>query len=78
MIQFWAKIKKMTIKDYISLVKIIITFFPGKIYKIFNPDIWLISERENEARDNGYWLFKFIRIKRLIILLILNQQTIIK
>ena len=45
MIQFWAKIKKMTIKDYISLVKIIITFFPGKIYKIFNPDIWLISER---------------------------------
>lgn len=62
MIQFWAKIKKMTIKDYISLVKIIITFIPGKIYKIFNPDIWLISERENEARDNGYWLFKFIRI----------------
>lgn len=30
MIQFWAKIKKMTIKDYISLVKIIITFFSGK------------------------------------------------
>ena len=25
------------------------------------PDMWLICEDYNEARDNGYWLFKYIR-----------------
>ena len=24
-------------------------------------DIWLISERGTEAKDNGYWMFKYIR-----------------
>lgn len=25
------------------------------------PDLWLICEDENEARDNGYWLYRYIR-----------------
>jgi hypothetical protein len=29
--------------------------------KIFVRDFWLICEDKNEARDNGYWLFKWIR-----------------
>lgn len=28
--------------------------------KIFLKDVWLISERPKEARDNGYWLFQYI------------------
>lgn len=24
-------------------------------------DLWLICDTENEARDNGYWLFKYVR-----------------
>lgn len=31
------------------------------IAKIFIRDFWLICEDRNEARDNGYWLFKWIR-----------------
>ena len=26
-------------------------------------DAWLICERGTEARDNGYWMFKYIREK---------------
>lgn len=32
--------------------------------KIFVRDFWLVCEDENEARDNGYWLFKWIRENR--------------
>ena len=31
------------------------------IAKIFIRDFWLICEDRNEARDNGYWLYKWIR-----------------
>lgn len=31
------------------------------IAKIFIRNFWLICEEKNEARDNGYWLFKWIR-----------------
>lgn len=26
-----------------------------------NSDLWLVSERHGEARDNGYWMFKYIK-----------------
>lgn len=31
------------------------------IAKIFIRNFWLICEEKDEARDNGYWLFKWIR-----------------
>ena len=32
-----------------------------RVKKINNEKTWLISERGNDARDNSYWLFKYIR-----------------
>ena len=26
-------------------------------------DLWIVSERGREARDNGYWFFKYLRKK---------------
>lgn len=41
-----------------SIYKIISIFYKNNCkYK----DIWLICERGTEAKDNGYWLFKYIR-----------------
>lgn len=47
-----------------SLIDIIIYFY----YKIYftlkgtkMTDTWLISERGNDARDNGYWFYKYMR-----------------
>ncbi len=31
------------------------------IYKLFRRDMWLICDNKNEARDNGYHLYKYIR-----------------
>lgn len=59
------KIKKMRKNDYKHLLKIIITFFPGMLFRILKRDIWIISERENDAKDNGYYLFKYIQENNL-------------
>lgn len=48
-------------RDWIALLKLLLTFIPGKIYKFLYPDIWVVSEYADEARDNGYWLYKYIR-----------------
>lgn len=55
------KLKKVKIRDITGGIKLVLTFFFGKLFKLFNNDIWLISERPNDARDNGYFLFKYIR-----------------
>lgn len=55
------KIKKMTKEDYKALLKIIISYIPGKILKLKNKDIWIVSERMEDARDNAYWFFKYVR-----------------
>ncbi len=57
-------IKKLGImksRDYLDLFKILLSFPFGMMLKFFRRDIWLISERPNDARDNGYWLFRYIR-----------------
>lgn len=51
------------IKHIRSLFKIIIIYVIVQFYKLKkrNTDIWLISERFNEAQDNGYYLYKYIK-----------------
>lgn len=35
--------------------------FPlAAVTKIFSKECWLFSERPDEARDNGYWLFRYL------------------
>ncbi len=61
---FTRNIKKLGImkgRDYLDFFKIILSFPFGMVLKLFRRDIWLISERPNDARDNGYWLFRYIR-----------------
>ena len=53
------------LKHIVDINKIWISYFISKCMKIKkkNRDIWLISERRDEAEDNGYHLFKYIREK---------------
>lgn len=48
------------IKYMVQLNKILICSLIACIF-IKDKDIVLIGERKNEAKDNGYWLFKYIR-----------------
>lgn len=51
------------LKHIKDLIKISISFIVASIMKLNkeNNDIWLISERKDEAEDNGYYLYKYIR-----------------
>lgn len=58
---FLTKFKKVKVKDFISFFLFFIAIIPSIILKIQRKNLWLICESENEARDNGYWLFKYIK-----------------
>lgn len=50
-------------KHIVDLTKISIGYLVANIMKLRknNRDVWLISERRDEAEDNGYHLYKYIR-----------------
>ena len=55
------KFERVKIKDILSGFTMLAAI-PQAIYlRKKRPDMWLICEEYNEARDNGYWLYKYIR-----------------
>jgi len=57
---FWTRVKMLKITDFISGLKLIIALPIALVLKFLERELWLICESEKEARDNGYWLFKYI------------------
>lgn len=57
---FWARFKFLKFKDFLSFFSLMLVFIPAMITKIFVRDLWLVCEDKNEARDNGYWFFKYV------------------
>ncbi len=49
------------LRDAWDLVKIIVSCPMGLVLKLFKRHIWIVSEMEHTARDNGYWFFKYMR-----------------
>lgn len=58
--QFTMRLKFVKVKDIVSVFPMIIGFAGSIPLRLFRRNIWLICERENEARDNGYWFFKYV------------------
>lgn len=54
------RLKKLTLIDIKDLLILLILYPLSKLFKTKFPNVWLISERDKEARDNGFWFFKFI------------------
>lgn len=59
--EFITKIKRVTLKDIFHIFLFILAILPSIILKKIKKDIWLICETEYEARDNGYWLYRYIK-----------------
>lgn len=57
----FRKLKYIHFGDIVDMFKILLSFIPGMILKAIKKDIWLVAERENDAHDNGYWFYKFVR-----------------
>lgn len=55
-----SKLRYIKIKDILAIFQFLFIWPFALIAKIFIHDLWLIAEEKYEARDNGFWLFKYI------------------
>jgi len=53
--------KRLKWKHISGILKWGLTLIPAYLAKPFLKNVWLIEEDGNEARDNGFWMFKYIR-----------------
>lgn len=51
---------KIRIKDIKAIGLFILSWPIALAKKNVCRDLWIISERRNEARDNGYWMFRYV------------------
>lgn len=49
--------------EIISIIKFIIVLVPAFILRFALKDIWIVSERKDQARDNGYCFFEYLTKK---------------
>jgi hypothetical protein len=62
---FFQRLQKVKLKDILSLFKFILAIIPSLLVKSTSNPIWIISDCEDEARDNGYYFFKYIMDNKL-------------
>ena len=58
---FFAKLQFVKARDILHLLYFICALPISWGLRSFRNDIWLICEYEKEARDNGFYLFKYLR-----------------
>lgn len=58
--QFTQRLKFVKGSDLKAIPKMTVGYIASLFYRLAHKNIWLICERENEARDNGYWFFKYM------------------
>lgn len=56
-----GRFKYIKLKDILEIFRFLIVLPVALIGKIFIHDFWLVGEEKHEARDNGYWFFKYVR-----------------
>lgn len=58
--EFKEKLERVEPRDIFAGFQFVLAYPVSRLYKRLRPNLWLICEDENEARDNGYWLYKYI------------------
>lgn len=58
---FLGKLKRVKWSDLLHIFKFLLAFPIALFYRKKRKDLWVLCDTENEARDNAYWLFKYIR-----------------
>ena len=62
--RFINKLRYIKIRDILSLFLLIPAIPCAWYLKRKRPHIWLICENGSEARDNGYWLYRYLCMER--------------
>lgn len=61
MSRFLSKLKTVSLKDIAHIFKFLIAVIPAFFLHKKRGNMWLICEYGSEARDNGYWFFRYLR-----------------
>lgn len=57
---FFQRLQRVKLSDLFHVFLFLIALIPSFIYKIANKPFWLICDYGNEARDNGYYFYKYM------------------
>ena len=57
---FFSRLKFVKPTDILAIFPMILGVVLGQFLKIKHPHVWLVCERKTDARDNGYWFFKYM------------------
>lgn len=57
---FFQKLQRVNLSDFMHIFLFVIALPASVIYRLFRRDLWLVCDNRNEARDNGYWFFKYL------------------
>ena len=57
------KLSSITPERLINSIKMLVLIPGARWYRHFTGNIWIITERPNQARDNGYVFFRYLREK---------------
>lgn len=58
---FWGKLKRVRPSDLLHIFKFLLAVIIAFFYKRVRKDLWVLCDTAEEARDNAYWLFCYIR-----------------
>ena len=57
---FFQKLQRVKIGDLGHIFLFLLALPAALVYRLFRRDLWLVCDNKNEARDNGYWFFKYL------------------
>ncbi len=57
---FFQRLQQVKIKDIFHVLLFVLSIIPAFLYKIAHKPFWLISDYEMEARDNGFFFYKYM------------------
>lgn len=58
--QFSQRLKYVKVNDILSAFTMVLAYIVSLLTRISHRNVWLICERKDEARDNGYWFYKYV------------------
>ncbi len=58
---FLKQMKFVKLKDILACFVFLLALPISWIYKLKRKNMWLVCERSDEARDNGYWFYKYMK-----------------
>ena len=58
---FLYQLRRVKIKEILQIWKLPIALICVPFYKAKHRDLWIVCEDINEARDNGYWFYKYVK-----------------